>query len=155
MTEEFGGDVLLYNTDDGGEIDIENGLVISDGGFKTAVLLSLYGGNKNDTGEVDSDDSWWGNRLEGVTEEEKLVSRFASFIRAVPLSSSNIKIAEDKVMEDLKWFVDDGIADSVAVSINEIGNGRVSVQIEIDKSGKVIESGSYAIQWEAMKNNGV
>lgn len=63
MTEEFGGDVLLFDTEDGGEISVINGLVIADGGFNTAVYLSLFGGNKDDGGEVASGDTWWGTGL--------------------------------------------------------------------------------------------
>lgn len=152
MTEEFGGDVLIFDTEDGGEISVINGLVIPDGGFRTAVFLSLFGGNKNDGGEVISGETWWGNKLEGVSENEKLVSRFMAFIRSVPLSSKNLKIAQDKAEEDLKWFLDDGIADSVEVKLLDEGNNRIQLNVRIEKSGQIIESGKYALQWEAMKN---
>ena len=152
MTEEFGGDVLLFDTEDGGEISVINGLVVSDGGFSTAVYLSLFGGNKDDGGEVDSGDTFWGNRLEGVSENEKLVSRFMSFVRSVPLNSKNLKIAQDKAKEDLKWFLDDDIADSVEVELLDEGNNRIQLNVRIEKSGEIIESGKYALQWEAMKN---
>lgn len=152
MTEEFGGDVLLFDTEDGGEISVINGLVIPDGGFRTAVYLSLFGGNKDDGGEVASGYTWWGNRLEGVSENEKLVSRFMSFVRSVPLNSKNLKIAQDKAKEDLKWFLDDDIADSVEVEILDEGNNRIQLNVRIEKSGEIIESGKYALQWEAVKN---
>ena len=152
MTEEFGGDVLLFDTEDGGEISVINGLVIPDGGFRTAVYLSLFGGHKDDGGEVASGDTWWGNRLEGVSESEKLVSRFMAFVRSVPLNSKNLKIAQDKAEEDLKWFLDDGIADSVDVELLDEGNNRIQLNMRIEKSGKIIESRKYALQWEAMKN---
>lgn len=152
MTEEFGGDVLLFDTEDGGEISVINGLVINDGGFRTAVYLSLFGGNKDDGGEVASGDTWWGNRLEGVSENEKLVSRFMSFVRSVPLNSKNLKIAQDKAEEDLKWFLDDDIADSVEVELMDEGNNRIQLNVRIEKSGEIIESGKYALQWEAVKN---
>lgn len=152
MTEEFGGDVLLFDTENGGEISVINGLVIPDGSFRTAVYLSLFGGNKNDGGDVASSDTWWGNRLEGVSENEKLVSRFMAFVRSVPLNSKNLKIAQDKAKEDLKWFLDDGIADSVEVNLLDEGNNRIQLNVKIEKSGKIIESGKYALQWEAVKN---
>ena len=144
MTEEFGGDVLLFDTEDGGEISVINGLVIPDGGFRTAVYLSLFGGDKDDGGEVASGDTWWGNRLEGVSENEKLVS--------VPLNSKNLKIAQDRAEEDLKWFLDDDIADSVEVELLDEGNNRIQLNVRIEKSGEIIESGKYALQWEAVKN---
>lgn len=152
MAEEFGGDVLFFDTEDGGEIAVINGLVIADGGFRSAVYLSLFGGNKEDEGDVASSHTWWGNKLEDVPVNERLVSRFVSYIRAVPLTSKNLRVAQDKAEEDLKWFIDDGIADSVAVELIEEGNNRIQLSVRIEKSGEVIESGKYALQWEAMKN---
>lgn len=152
MTEEFGGDVLIFGTEDGGEIFIINGLVIPDESFRSAVYLSLFGGNKNDTGEVASGATWWGNKLEGTSENEKLVSRFVAFITAEPMTSKNLKTAEEKAAEDLHWFIEDGIADSVDVSIVDEGHGQVQLSVLIEKSGQILESGKYALQWEAMKN---
>ena len=48
MTQQ--GDVLLFQTVDDGEINIENGVVEMSGGLETAAYLSLYGGNEDDDG---------------------------------------------------------------------------------------------------------
>lgn len=152
ITEEFGGDVLLNDTLDGPEIDIVNGLIMSDGGFQTAVYLSLFGGNKDDMGEIAVDKSWWGNKLAGTAENQKMVSRFQAFIRSAPITSKNLRIAEAKAKLDLKWLKDDGAADNVDVSIVASEIDKVLMRIDIEKEGEILESGTYSVQWEAMKN---
>lgn len=152
MAEEFGGDVYLYDTDNGAEISVVNGLIIPDKGFRSAVYLSLFGGNKEDTGEVINVQTWWGNNIESNFENEKLVSRFQSFINSVPMTSKNLTIAEEKVQEDLKWFIDDGIADTVDVNITEVNRKQIEVKIVISKAGQLIESGIFGLQWGSMKD---
>lgn len=152
MTEEFGGDVLLYDTEDGADISVVNGLVMCDEGFRTAVYLSLFGGNKDDSGEVVNNSTWWGNKLQNISENEKIVSKFQAYIISVPLTSKNISIAEDKVKQDLNWMLEDGIADAITVSISAVGLKEIELNVVIGKSGDIIEAGNYSLQWGAMKD---
>lgn len=152
MAEEFGGDVLLFDTQDGAEITIFNGLISMDKGFNSAVYLSLFGGDKDDTGEVVNNNTWWGNKIQNISENEKLVSRFQSFITSVPLTSKNVKLAEGKVIQDLQWMIDDGIADSIEAEIQVVGRKDINLKIVIAKFGEVIEAGNYSLQWGAMKD---
>lgn len=152
MLEEFGGDVYVYDTDDGAEINIVNGLIMPDMGFRTAVYISLFGGNKEDNGEVVTNETWWGNKFENLSENEKYVSRFQAFINSVPMTSKNISLAEEKIKQDLQWFIDDQIAESVDVDIKVIDKKRIDVKIVITKAGEIIESGNYGVQWGNMKD---
>lgn len=152
MVEEFGGDVLLLDTNDGAELTIVNGLVQLDTGFNSAVYLSLFGGDKDDTGEVVNNNTWWGNKLQNISENEKLVSRFQAFINSVPLISKNIRLAEEKALQDLQWMIDDGIADSIEAVITVINRKEINLKIDITKFGEVIEAGNYSLQWGAMKD---
>ena len=61
-------------------------------------------------------------------------------------------VEQYKAEEDLKWFLDDDIADSVEVELLDEGNNRIQLNVRIEKSGEIIESGKYALQWEAVKN---
>ena len=49
------GDVLLYHTPDGGEIEMVNGLVTMSGGLETMAYLCLFGGNEEDDGRPGHD----------------------------------------------------------------------------------------------------
>ena len=152
MVEEFGGDVLLLDTNDGADLTIVNRLVQLDTGFYSAVYLSLFGGDKDDTGEVVNNNTWWGNKLQNISENEKLVSRFQAFINSVPLISKNIRLAEEKALQDLQWMIDDGIADSIEAVITVINRKEINLKIDITKFGEVIEAGNYSLQWGAMKD---
>jgi hypothetical protein len=85
--QDFEGDLLLEDTPDGGDIRIEDGLFISDRSFRTVVYLSLFGGNKEDNGRVRNRKTWWGNTLRGISENQKLTSRFQALIHGLPMQA--------------------------------------------------------------------
>ena len=78
--ETFEGDLLLVDSPDFGEIVIEDGFILSDKAFNTAVYLSLFGGNKDDNGKIKTKKTWWGNTLSGISKNEKMISRFQAVI---------------------------------------------------------------------------
>lgn len=124
MTDrEFMGDLLLIETPDGGDCVMRDGLLEADRAFGTAFYISLFGGNKADSGKVKNKNTWWGNTLAGVTEKEKVISRFQNFISATPLTVKNIKNAEEAARQDLKWAIDEGIADAITVTGKITGIG--------------------------------
>lgn len=150
--EEFEGDVLLSDSNDGGQITVVNGLVMPDRGFATAIYLSLFGGCVEDEGKVDNDSTWWGNRLNGTREDEKMVSRFQAFIRSVPLTSKNLTLATEYVIQDCEWMRDIGICDDIEAYINAINNNQIRIEVVLTKSGTLIEKGNYTANWEAITN---
>lgn len=154
MSDIFEGDVLLVDTVDGGEISIINGLVIADKKFSTAVYLSLFGGNEADQGRVDNNKTWWGNRFENISENEKIVSRFQAIIKSLPLTSKNLLLAEQAAKEDLIWMISEGIADEIITDIKIVDRFRCELEIIIRKDGELIEKSSYKVNWEEI-NNGV
>ena len=151
MSEEFCGDVLVLDSVDGSEISIKNGLIMPDMGFRTAVFLSLFGGNEEDSGDVKNRNTWWGNFVD-AGKNEKLVSLFQAFIKTFPLTTKNLLIAEKKAEEDLKWFIDEGIADSVSANITVQENNYINLNIVIGKAGELVEDGNYSLQWENMRD---
>ena len=89
---------------------------------------------------------------EVMLKYEKIVGRFAAFVRSVPMSSKNIALAEEKAKQDLKWFIDDGIADFVEVEISSGEKNKINLSVKIGKAGEILEAGNYSLQWESMKN---
>jgi phage gp46-like protein len=147
--QNFEGDLLLEDTQDGGDISIENDLFVNDRTFKTAVYLSIFGGNKEDNGKVKNRKTWWGNTLEGTGENEKLVSRFQAVIFGLPMTTKNIEIAESAASLDLKWIVDEGIADKITVSGRAVSRKKFSLHVEIKAGGKSIYENTFALFWKA------
>jgi phage gp46-like protein len=143
----FEGDALLYETMDGGELAIENGLFISDKQFSSSVYLSLFGGNKDDPGKIKNDKEWWGNFLNGTNESEKLKSRFQHIITGFPMTVKNIKEAETAAALDLNWFISEKIADGISVYGQAAGKHKFNLTVEIKKDIRTIFKNVYHLLW--------
>jgi phage gp46-like protein len=151
----FEGDLPLVSTPDGGEIPIADGQFSGDRSFNTAVYLSLFGGNSDDSGKVKNSKTWWGNLLPGTAEYEKMVSRFQCFITAKPMTTKNIQEAIKAAELDLRWIVDEGIAGAVRVT-GEAGRGnRFNLRVSIDTAGESLYENSFSLFWKVGVYGGV
>lgn len=141
MTQQ--GDVLLYQGNDDGEIDVVNGVVTMSGGLETAAYLSLFGGNEQDDGRSDSPLQYWGNY--GETPDRQYRSETQYLLRSIPAIPANLRRLEDAATRDLGWFVSSGAATSVSASATMPGPGRIRLVVSIDE--EVI--GDYIENWKA------
>jgi phage gp46-like protein len=152
---EFMGDLLLIETPDGGDFVLTDGMLEADQAFGTAFYLSLFGGNKADSGKVKNKNTWWGNTLAGVTEKEKVISRFQNVITGLPMTVKNIKAAEEAARQDLKWAIDEEIADEINVTSKTEGEKRFCLYVQALKSGKLVYQSNYGVLWGAGINGGI
>jgi phage gp46-like protein len=150
--QEFEGDVLLVETPDGGDFVLEDGLIMADNNYSTAIYLSLFGGNKDDSGTVKTNKTWWGNTLKDTKKNEKLISRFQYIIRSMPLTVKNVKNAEAAAVLDLAWMVEEGFADEVEASGSTKGKNLFQLDINLIKSGTSIFYYGFNTTWGP--NNG-
>ncbi len=144
---DFTGDVLLDGSDGIGDIVIKDGLIQDCRDFSTAVYLSLFGGNKKDNAGR-SDETWWGNLVFGTQKDEKIISSFYSVINGYPLTSATLKKAKAAAEYDLKWLIDESIADDVEASIHAASMKKVKLDIQVKKNGKDIFKNAYSFQWQ-------
>lgn len=146
----FEGDVLLKMTNDGADLVIENALVACDRHFDTAVLLSLFGGNMEDDGRVESTAGWWGNYT-GTGDAEsagrKLVSKYQAVTTSGPLTASSAKAAVSAAKEDLAWLIDEGVCDAMEITGEIAGVKTLTLAVTCIKEGADVYSGKYALQW--------
>lgn len=147
--QNFEGDLLLVDTPDGGDILIDEGLFQADSSLETAVYLSLFGGNKEDSGKVKTNKTWWGNTLDETSDEEKLISRFQYIITALPLSVKNIRAAEAAAVLDLQWAINLGIADKIEAEGRIKDKGWFFLEIKILKNADAIFNGNFLTAWTA------
>lgn len=145
----FGGDLLLKDTLDGGEISLQNGEFVMESGYRNALTLSLLGGNELDDGTKNNSNTWWGNLLANTSKAEKYISEFQNLIRSLPLTTKNIVLAEKAAQRDLAWLIDEKIADDVNVNIKAIDLKKIDVQINVTKNGDVIADEDFDMEWEA------
>ncbi len=124
-------DVLLRQSNDGGDITIENGLVLLSEGLEPAVFLSLFGGNEDDPGDADTTQQWWGNIGE-TAPERTYRSETQHLIKSLPAIPANLRRIEQAAARDLQWMLDTGEAESVSVeaTIPELNRVRTNVTIQ-------------------------
>ena len=130
------GDIAIYQTPDGGDISIINGEPVMDGGFESAAYLSLFGGGES---------SHWSEEYQG--ESEKLTSRFYNFIIGNPKSVTNLNKAEELAKQDLNWFLKDGIADTLNLSITSTDKSRIQLSYELLLDGVTLAKNLFNINW--------
>lgn len=143
------GDVKLFQTIDGGNISVVNGVTEMSGGLETSVYLALFGGNENDNGTQDNQFSWWGNK--GETVEKQYRSRTQYLLRSLPLISSNLSVLEDAALLDLAYLTELNIASSVVVVVTIPALNSININIKIHAEGIETEF-NFTENWKAMAN---
>lgn len=141
------GDVLLFQTDNNGEINVESGIVEMSGTLETSAYLSLFGGNEDDSGRDGSPLNWWGN-LDELDSAFTYRSETQNLLRALPATTGNLRRIEDAAKNDLKWFLDTKIASSVVVEVSIPGINRINIIVTIKALGEE-SSFEFVENWKA------
>lgn len=149
-TSSQDGDVLLFQTNDNGDIDVNDGIVTMTPSFETALYLSLFGGNQDDAGGSDRTLQWWGD-IDEVEPARKYISETQNLIEGLPVTSSNLLRIEDAARRDLAWLVNQGIASSVTVNASIPGLNRVRIDIVISAEGEETTF-TFTENWKASRN---
>ena len=119
-----GGDVKLFQTNDGGEVTVEQGIMEMTGGLETAAYLSLFGGDEQGR-------DWWGNKLE-TEPARKETSETQELLRSIPLTTGNLLRLQDAAVRDLQWMLDASAATSVEVAVSMPSLNHVDFTIQIN-----------------------
>lgn len=129
-------DVLMYNTDDGGEITIEAGAVLLKDGLETAVYLSLFGGNEDDRGtEATASLQWWGNLGEDDPARRYRSETQALLVNA-PITTATARAIEAAALRDLAWLTSGGFAKSISASVTLPARNKIVLVVEIIADGR-------------------
>lgn len=146
----YEGDVLLYQSLNGGEIDYIDGQPVMTGGFETAAYLSLFGGNKDDDGSKDNPLTWWGN-VEETDPDKRYISRTQYILQGLPATAANLRRLEEAARLDLNWFLTSKIASSVEVEAVIPEFNKVNIAVTIKAEGKESQF-NFTENWRAFKN---
>jgi phage gp46-like protein len=132
-------DVRLFQTEDGGEIELVGGQIALDEGLDSAVFLSLFGGNDDDGGlDGDKLKQWWGN-VDELDETRKYRSLTQYLLRSLPLIPNNLRRIEDAAVSDLAWMLDTKLASFVGATATMPGRNTVKLTPKIEIQGKSFE----------------
>lgn len=134
LNTAIGGDVLLVQTDDGGDLSLRPGRVEMTTGFHTMAYLCLAGGNEDDDGRPGNKKSWWGNLL--LDPDSQLRSETQYLLGGLPATSGNLRRLETAANRDFAVFRRANIADTVDVSAELIGRGTVEFNVSISANGE-------------------
>lgn len=132
MTQQ--GDVLLYQTDDDGEINVVNGIIEMSGGLETAAYLSLFGGNEDDDNRNDNAFNWWGN-LDEIDRTNQYRSETQNLLQSIPATTGNLNRITDAANRDLSWFIDKKIVSSISVIVSMPGVNKIRIVVDIEADG--------------------
>lgn len=136
-------DVRLFQTPDGGEIECIAGQVVMTESLEPAVMISLFGGNQEDSGsDGDVPREWWGNKL-ATDEAEKLRSETQSLLTSIPVTSGNLRRFQDAAQRDLAWMVTAAVATAVAVRAVITSVNKLRFDVAIQVSGEWLKLGSF------------
>lgn len=141
------GDILLYQTPDDGEINVEDGLAVMSPGLETTVYLSLFGGNEDDDGRPDNPFNYWGN-IDEILPERQYHSETQNLLKSLPATSAGLRRIEAAAERDLAWLLDAGVASSVVVSASIPGVNRLDLLVLITADGEEKEF-TYSQNWKA------
>lgn len=125
------GDVLLFQTDDDGDINVTGGIVELSGGLQTTAYLSLFGGNEDDEGGSDTALTWWAN-LDELEPSRQYRSETQNALQALVAIPANLRRVEDAANRDLAWMIDQKVASSISVVATMPGLNKIKLTIDID-----------------------
>lgn len=140
------GDVLLFQTDDDGEIEVLDGVVTMSPGLETSAYLSLFGGNEDDDGLADNPFNWWGNLSEVPAEQYR--SRTQRLLESLPVTSGNLLRVQAAVEADLQWVLDENVASLVAADVSIPAINRIKIIVQIEARG-VESTFTFTENWRA------
>lgn len=120
-------DVLLFHAKDGGNVEMISGALTMSDGLFTAVYLSLFGGNDDDSGlPGDLSKQWWANFSETLPERcYRSETQFC--LASLPPTSGNLRRIENAAKNDLAWMIDGRIASAVTASADMPSRNRVKL----------------------------
>jgi phage gp46-like protein len=132
-------DVRLFQTEDGGEIELVGGQITLDEGLDSAVFLSLFGGNDDDSGlDGDKPRQWWGN-VDELDEARKYRSLTQYLLRSLPLIPNNLRRIEDAAVSDLAWMIESKLASFVGATATMPGRNTIKLALKIEIQSKPFE----------------
>lgn len=151
------GDVYLFNTLDGGDINLvyvgndrsgSTYLIEFTPTFDTMIYLVLKGSNDDDPGGDDKSKQWWGN----FTEEDPARhyrSEYQYLVQNLPATTENLRLLEAAAARDFeRAFIDTKIADSVTVTASIPKRNVLKMSIEVEAEGSKSQF-EFTEIWEA------
>ncbi len=131
----YDGDIMIYPTADGGDINIVAGQPDMDAGLWTAVYISLFSGK------------WWGNAIADKPEQ------FSDSIESLMENDSNQNRldVQEAARTALRWMIDEGIATAVDAEATIPQLGYLGLTVTITEPAADPTVLKYKINWAGQR----
>lgn len=146
----YSGDIRFSLSDGVGGIDITQNDLDRDAGLETAVLISMVSDRRADLEDDLPDNTkdlrgWWAD----ATQSDKIGSRLWLTSRSKIKDETSTDV-EIYLKECLQWMIDDGVADSVAVTVTRTDTYTLSFEVIITRpKGSQDITFKYFFNWES------
>lgn len=143
-------DIMIYESGDGGEINLINDDIDTIKGLTNQVYLALFGGNVEESTSENSNIGqqrldWPGN--EYMETENQFNSSFERKLNEINLTSAGISILLDTAKKDIDFLND--YAD-IEIEGNIIGLGKFQLDVKLQEPGQ--KSTKLIFIWDNTKN---
>lgn len=140
-----------------GDIAIERGAVVLDGGLRTSILISLFTDARAPADVPLPEDSadrrgWWGDDFAATAARPRSsASETGSLLWLLArskITQATLNRAREYVTTALQWLLTDGIASRLSVQVEAQDGQRLAIRVELDRpQGPAREL--YDFVWEA------
>jgi phage gp46-like protein len=135
--DAYDGDLFIYPTADGGDVNIQAGQPDMDRGLWTAVYLSLF-----------SATGWWGNAIAETGGECESTLDDTMTGTLTPALRLDI---EESARQALAWMITAGIASAVSVVATISAADRLSLAVTITQPAADPVTYKYVLNWAAQR----
>lgn len=119
------------------DLVIENGTVKADNTLETPCLISLHSNRRVEVEDLPEDittqEGWWGDEF-SEADNDLIGSALWTLARRKVVAETAVRM-EEVIEEAFQWLLDDGIADTVAVTAARSADSAIEGQAEITKPG--------------------
>lgn len=126
---------IIIDAENNMDISLSNSDFQTDGGLRTAILISLFTDRRVSSNEVPdagaSKRGWWGD-LFPTSQGDQIGSRLW-LLQREKRTVETLNKAEEYSREALQWMLDDGVAESVDANASYNGSGALIIQILVTR----------------------
>jgi phage gp46-like protein len=128
----YGGDPLIIDMGDGGDLDFQGGQPKMSSGLENSAYLSLFVEAK-----------WWGN-ADGLDIGSR---NFLQLTSRAKLTPDLLKDAEAAIQADLAWMIAEGVVKSIEVVASIVGLGQMGLEITFAEPSGNTEVLRWVLNW--------
>ena len=134
------------------DLRLRDGDLLGDGGLETSIIISLLTDRRvtqEQLPEFQTDrKGWWGDLLP-VVDGDQIGSRLWTLNRS-KISNETLRLHEDYAREALQHFIEDGVADSIAIEANYNDDFHLILDIDIIRPEN--QNTRFNIVWDNQSN---